>query len=56
VGLSTGITPELTPPGKMIITLLMFIGRLGPLTIIAALAQKRGRYPIEYPEGRVSLG
>ena len=56
VGLSTGITPELTPPGKLIITLLMFIGRLGPLTIIAALAQKRGRYPIEYPEGRVSLG
>ncbi len=56
VGLSMGITPQLTPPGKLIITLLMFIGRLGPLTIIAALSQKRGRYPIEYPEGRVSIG
>ncbi|MEA3489820.1 MAG: TrkH family potassium uptake protein, partial [Candidatus Omnitrophota bacterium] len=56
VGLTTGITQELSGLGKFVITGLMFIGRLGPLTVITALAQ-RGRYcEIRYPEGRVSIG
>ncbi|MEW6181896.1 MAG: TrkH family potassium uptake protein [Bacillota bacterium] len=41
VGLSTGITPELTPAGRIVIILTMFIGRLGPLTVAFALAQRR---------------
>ena len=56
VGLTTGITPELTKAGKMIITVLMFIGRLGPLTLIAALAQKTGTSHIKYPDGKINIG
>ena len=37
VGLSTGITAQLTPVGKLILILLMFIGRVGPLTFGIAL-------------------
>jgi trk system potassium uptake protein TrkH len=37
VGLSTGITPQLTDIGKVIVTFLMFVGRLGPLTFGLAL-------------------
>jgi len=56
VGLSTGITPQLTGAGKLIIVSLMFIGRLGPLTIVAALARKRRYHLVSYPEGKVSIG
>jgi trk system potassium uptake protein TrkH len=37
VGLSLGITGELTDAGKLLVTLLMFLGRVGPLTIGLAL-------------------
>jgi len=43
VGLSMGVTPSLTPTGRWIIILLMFIGRVGPLTFAAALALQRRR-------------
>jgi len=36
VGLSCGITAQMHVPGKLLITLLMFAGRLGPLTIVLA--------------------
>jgi trk system potassium uptake protein TrkH len=48
VGLSTGITADLSNTGKMIITLLMFCGRLGPLTFGMALFLRR---PAEDPGG-----
>ncbi len=50
VGLSTGITPLLTPIGKVIITALMFIGRLGPLGFGMAIflpSTSAGRRPSE---------
>lgn len=56
VGLSTGITSNLTGPGKLVVTLLMFIGRLGPLTIVAALSQRFARDLVKYPEGKISIG
>jgi len=56
VGLSTGITPDLSAPGKIVITLIMFIGRLGPLTIITALSQKTRKYEIKYPIGKLNIG
>ena len=56
VGLSTGITEALTGFGKIVITCIMFIGRLGPLTMVAALAQKSRYRPIKYPEGRINIG
>jgi len=55
VGLSTGITPSLTALGKIIITTMMFLGRLGPLTIMAAFVAKT-KFQAKYPEGYINLG
>ena len=40
VGASTGITPDLTDPARLITTFAMFVGRLGPLTLVLALAAR----------------
>ena len=40
VGASTGITPDLTDPARLITILAMFVGRLGPLTLVLALAAR----------------
>lgn len=56
VGLSTGITPELSEPGKYVIILTMFVGRLGPLTVAYALAQRERPAHYRYPEMRVHIG
>ncbi len=45
VGLSTGITSSLTVFGKILISLVMFIGRLGPLTVAMAIGAKE---PVKY--------
>ena len=55
VGLSRGATGELTDFGRMIIIVMMFFGRLGPLTLGFFLAL-RSRPRVRYPEGRVFLG
>lgn len=41
VGLSTGVTPALTDGGKLLIVLIMFMGRLGPLVMAVAVARQR---------------
>ncbi|MEZ4523352.1 MAG: potassium transporter TrkG [Thermomicrobiales bacterium] len=56
VGLSAGITPTLSTPGKFIIILTMFVGRLGPLTIAYALAKREHAARYRYPEMRVHIG
>ncbi len=58
VGLSTGITSSLSFVGKIVIILCMFIGRLGPITIILALSfRKRSKKNvIHYPEEKVIVG
>jgi trk system potassium uptake protein TrkH len=56
VGLSAGITGGLSVIGKMIIIILMFIGRLGPLTIIAAASQRMKKIKISYPEANIAIG
>jgi len=56
VGLSTGLTPDLTPAARMVIILLMFVGRLGPLTVAAALAVPRPTRDWEYPKEGVMVG
>jgi trk system potassium uptake protein TrkH len=56
VGLSTGITPELSPGGKLIVIVLMFVGRLGPLTLGLALLQARPEKRIAYPAEDVVVG
>ncbi len=55
-GLSTGITPELSTTGKLIVTLTMFIGRIGPLTLALALARAASERSIQLPEERVMIG
>jgi trk system potassium uptake protein TrkH len=41
VGLSTGITPELAAPSKLVLILLMYVGRLGPLTMVHLLTRRK---------------
>ena len=57
VGLSLGITPNLTDVGKMAIILTMFIGRVGPLTLAFVLSQKKNKKAhIKYPDERIMIG
>ncbi len=57
VGLSTGITSDLSAFGKIIIILLMFLGRLGTLTIVASLSRSRSKQiSYSYPEADISIG
>lgn len=58
VGLSTGITPELSVAGRVIVMMMMFIGRLGPLTVAFALANKlrKNNGKIRYPEENILVG
>lgn len=56
VGLSTGITAKLSPAGKFILSIAMFIGRIGPLTIAFSLAERTTRGKYTYPQERVIIG
>ncbi len=56
VGLSTGITPYLSIPGKILITIMMFVGRLGPLTIVLALVEEKQKVSYRYPEENLMVG
>lgn len=59
VGLTLGITPNLTFVGKIIIISLMIIGRLGPITISIALFKKHKeakQSKVQYPQGNVLIG
>jgi potassium uptake TrkH family protein len=56
VGLSTGITATATPAGQLLLSLLMFVGRIGPLTLGSALALKERTRRYELPEERMIVG
>jgi len=56
VGLSMGITPDLTIIGKLLIIILMYGGRIGPLTLGFALTRTLRRGKVEYPEAKVMIG
>jgi trk system potassium uptake protein TrkH len=56
VGLTTGITPSLTTVGKLIIIAVMLIGRLGPLTLLAALTFNLKPVQYSYPEEPIIVG
>jgi len=55
-GLSTGVTGRLPAPGKYVLTVLMFIGRVGTMTLAAALALRNRRRVIRLPEERPIIG
>ena len=56
VGLSTGITASLSTSGKLLIILLMYAGRIGPLTLGLALAREMKKKKVGYPDARVMIG
>ena len=56
VGLSTGLTPDISSLGHLILIVTMFVGRLGPLTLGLAMAQRAQRDIYRYAEERVTIG
>ncbi|MDI6869976.1 MAG: TrkH family potassium uptake protein [Bacillota bacterium] len=56
VGLTTGITPTLSAGGRLMIIALMFTGRVGPLTLAAAIAARQKPAHFREPEGRIMVG
>ncbi|MFQ5730966.1 MAG: potassium transporter TrkG, partial [Planctomycetaceae bacterium] len=56
VGVSTGITPELSSASRLVIIVTMFVGRVGPLTVLIALAGRQRTARYDYPVERVTLG
>ena len=56
VGVSTGITPDLSTAGKLVVTFLMFVGRIGPLTLALAVGEAGERVALRYPEGKIMVG
>lgn len=56
VGLTRGITPSLCIASKIIIILLMFGGRVGGLTLMLSLAEKRMNVPLDRPEEKILVG
>jgi trk system potassium uptake protein len=56
VGLSSGLLVQLPDAGQVVLALLMFLGRIGPITLGAALALRERSRMYEYPEGRPIIG
>jgi trk system potassium uptake protein TrkH len=56
VGLSTGVTFGLTGVGKIIVTVLIYIGRIGPLTLAYAVGRQSRILRREFPRARVMVG
>ncbi|MDP2104884.1 MAG: potassium transporter TrkG, partial [Desulfobulbaceae bacterium] len=56
VGLSMGLTTKLSLIGKWTITLLMFIGRLGPLIFLAVIHEIRREQFFKWPEENIQIG
>lgn len=56
VGLSMGLTTDLSDIGKVLLSLTMFAGRLGPLTLAYALGPKNERELYRHPEGKITIG
>ncbi len=56
VGLSLGLTAKLSVVGKLLVAALMFVGRLGPLTMAASLVGRPAEPRIRFPRGRILIG
>ena len=56
VGLTTGITPGLGTPAQLILVALMFLGRVGPITLFAALVLREHGRLYRFPEERPIIG
>ncbi|MBI3744176.1 MAG: Trk family potassium uptake protein [Chloroflexi bacterium] len=56
VGLTTGITPELSTAGRSVVVALMFVGRVGPLVLVYLLTRKAREPLYHLPEARIGIG
>ena len=56
VGLSLNVTPELSAFGKVLISLVMFMGRVGTITLIVALAARNKPRRYTYPQEDIAIG
>lgn len=56
VGMSTGITADLNDASQLVLVVLMFLGRLGPLTLGSAIALRERRILYELPKERPAIG
>ncbi|WNG41086.1 hypothetical protein F0U61_50840 [Archangium violaceum] len=56
VGLSTGVTPQLSAAGKLVVCAQMFAGRLGPFTLALALGLSKARASYSYPSTKIVVG
>lgn len=56
VGLTAGLTFDLSPMGKILITIMMFIGRIGPLTMAFALLKEGKQSKVKYVEEKILIG
>lgn len=55
-GLSTGVSSTVADPGQLVLTLLMYVGRVGPLTLGSAIALNTRRRLYRYPEEQPIVG
>ena len=56
VGLTLGLTPNLTTIGKVMVALTMYCGRVGPMTLFLALTNRKKNKGIRYPEDKILVG
>lgn len=56
VGLSVGVTPTLSAAGRLVVILLMFLGRLGPLAVAYGFVPPARERGVRYPEATVQVG
>ncbi|WP_297713656.1 TrkH family potassium uptake protein [Clostridium sp.] len=55
-GLTLGLTSELSSVGKVLIMFMMYLGRVGPLTVVLSITRKKINSGIKYPEGKILIG
>ncbi len=56
VGLSLDVTPNLSTFGKILVSAVMFLGRVGPITFVVALAARQRTPRYRYPEEEIAIG
>ena len=56
VGLSTGVTPRLEPASKLTLSFLMWVGRVGPMTLVYAMSRNRPGAGYHYPSEQIMIG
>lgn len=56
VGLTSGLSADLSDPGKLLLTCGMYFGRVGPMSLAIAFAYRKGDRATAYPEQNITLG